>query len=695
MTQPWWGKEAAPDDDARFTTARATPYGRQPELLPATRRAVADEVRARIKNFTPEWTNFRTTDAGAALVLLFGEQMEPVLQRLNLLPQKSLVEFLILAGVSPLPATPAEALLQFTVSAGARQSVLVPVGFQVGARPATGEGDLVIFETDSNLYAAPAEIAAAFVQEGSLYSEVKADGKGGPFSAFGGKPIPGRALYLGLSGDVTPSPFLSLGVGVASATGVPAPVASGGGAGVQVTSRPTLRWEIQDGAGFEPAEVVRDETDGLARSGVVELRLPRQWRKGKLQGEDGEEELRWLRLRIIYGQYERSPLLSFVKLNMVRAAAARTIRNEVLEYVPNSGNRQMRLSQTPVIPGSVILEVDDAGLASPLEGELAAGQGRQTTDATRPRGRRWREVESLLDFGPDALVFVLDPASGVLTFGDNVHGAAVPPGFRNVVAVSYRVSGGAAGAVKADAIKTLLSSAPFVTGATNPLSASGGANGESQQHALVRGPQEFRARGRAVTTADYALLAMRAPGAQVERAYAVSGLHPSLPGRPIPGVVGVYVLPPDRGEGPPTPDEATLRAVAAFLSDKLAPAGVQVVAAAPRFHSIRAEASVVIARGADASETVRLVLDELDHYLHPLKGGDDGRGWPFGGTLKYASLVRVLLANVAGLLAVPRLTLVIDGTRARGCEDIKPAPYALFWPEAHEVIALEEGEVDV
>src|SRR5947207_3585959 len=97
---------------------------------------------------------------------------------------------------------------------------------------------------------------------------------------------------------------------------------------------------------------------------------------------------------------------------------------------------------------------------------------------------------------------------------------------------------------------------------------------------MRRGPQEIRARSRAVTTADYALLARQAQGALVERAYAVAGLHPAFPGRAIPGVVAVFVVPPDRGEGPPTPDEDTLRRVAAHLSENAAPAGVEVVAAA-------------------------------------------------------------------------------------------------------------------
>src|SRR6185369_16312567 len=120
----------------------------------------------------------------------------------------------------------------------------------------------------------------------------------------------------------------------------------------------------------------------------------------------------------------------------------------------------------------------------------------------------------------------------------------------------------------------VLSSVPFIKKVTNPWPANGGLDTEKREQTLKRGPQEIRARGRAVTTADYALLAREAEGALIERAHAVSGLHPAFPGRPIPGVVGVFVVPPDRGEGPPPiADEDTLRAVATHLSKFAAPAG--------------------------------------------------------------------------------------------------------------------------
>jgi len=706
MSEPWWGKEAGPNPQVRLVPVQGSTIS-QPELLPGSRRAVIAEIRSRINGYTPEWTNFRKSDAGAALVQLFGEQMEPVLERLNLLPNKSLIEFLNITGAKNLAATPAESMLEFTIADGAPESVLIPRGFQVSAPPATGEGDPVVFETEFDLYGAPSKIDKVYVQEGGSFIEVDSKSPD-PFGPFGDRPIPGRALLLGLAGEVAPSRFLSLGIGIAAVAGTPPPSSAGGIDPVPVAAAPVLRWEVLDGASYEAAEAVRDETGGLFRGGIVELSLPRRWRPGRPDGLEDKVDanLRWLRLRIVFGQFDESPRFSFVKLNTTRAVAARTIRDEILEPVPDSQGRQMQVTQTPVIPGSLILEVDDGSFESPLDLPSPISGGESTVDESATEqvsveaepaasfGRRWKQVDDLLDHGSDDEVYTLDPESGIVTFGDGVNGMALPQGFRHVRAARYRVGGGAAGAVDVDEIKTLLSSVAFVSAVTNPLPASGGTDRESQQNAVRRGPQEFRARGRAVTVADYSLMAMRAPGAQIVRAHAVSGFHPSLPGRPIPGVVGVFVVPPDRGEGPPTPDENALRAVSQHLSKKLAPLGVEVVVAAPRYHKIRAIAGIVIAPAADSSETIRRLLNELNTYLHPLTGGEDGQGWPFGGTLQYSVLVRRLLARTRGLLAVSTLNFVVDGLRDLGCADVTPTPNALFWPEVHDVIVREsEGSL--
>lgn len=677
MSKVWWGKES-----------RTVPAPKKlfpPELLPASRQVVRGEVNSRIKDFTPEWTNQRPDDAGVALTQLFSEQMEPVLERLNRLPDKTFAEFLNLAGTQPLQASPAAALLEFEVSDSSPQSVFVIKGFQVGAQPADGSSDLVIFETLRDLNAAPAKIAELHVRIDNVFQKITA-AEGETLRPFGNQPEPGRALYIGIASNITPGPTISLGVRIAAPPGAPPPVGDGGVAPLPIPPGPRLEWSVLDGSKFVPVEILIDETGGLIHSGTVELQLPRVWRPGRPARLAGTDLLRWLRLEIASGSFEQSPVLSSIKLNIVAALAARSIFNEALEPVPNSGNRQMSLSQKPVLPKSLIIEVEEGGF-EPEVSELNVPVAEDdSAGGLRSKVRRWEQVSDLSTFGPDAEVYTLDPLSGIVTFGDGSHGAEVPQGFRNVRARTYQAGGGKAGAVGADAINSLLSSVAFLTKVTNPWPATGGLDTEKREQTLKRGPQEIRARSRAVTTADYALLAREAEGALIERAHAVSGLHPSFPGRPIPGVVGVFVVPPDRGEGPPpVADEDTLRAVATHLSKFAAPAGVEVVASATKFHFIKIEAAITVRNGADEGKVVRDAVKQLNDYLHPLKGGNDDAGWPFGGTLHYQSLVR-RLTRINDLTSVPTLNIIADGSRFLRCKDFTPDANALLWPEIHQVV---------
>ncbi|WP_138735585.1 putative baseplate assembly protein [Modestobacter excelsi] len=682
MSQPaWWGREAGGRQDAG-TVPGAGPSGVQPELVDATREAAREAVRARIAGYTPDWTNPDQRDAGVALLRLFGTQLEPVLQRANRLPEKLLVEELTLAGVSPLPATPAAAVLQFTARPPDGRSVLVPAGFQVAAPPAGG-GDQVVFETRTDLWATTATLRTLVIEEDGLRRPVTvgAAGPAAPFAPLGDRPRPGNAIWIGLAGDAEPYPNLNLGV-VAVVAPVPRPAAAGGRGTAVLSGEPLLRWEVLDGDVFRPVDVLRDGTGSLRAAGIVELRLPGGWQPA-VGGRAPAAGLRWLRATLTQGRLAEPPVLTDVRLNTVAADAVTTIRNEAPEPVQvpvPDGRTRLRLSRTPVLPGTVTLQVDDDA-------------GTDVFGTAPGKASTWSEVPSLAGRGADDPVFTLDPGTGVLTFGDGVQGRVVPPGFRNVTALAYRVGGGRAGRVPAGAITAMVTSQPYVVGVTNPRAAEGGSDPEPQSDAVRRGAAQLRARGRAVAAADYGLLALEAPGAQLARAHGEAGLDPEHPGVPAAGVVGVLVVPPVTDEtDPPMPTPATLQAVVSHLSGSVAPMGVRVVAAPATYRRVHVEAWVVLTPAADRAEVLRAATDDLTGYLHPLTGGDDGGGWPFGGALRSVALTRRLLA-VPGIMAVPLITAVVDGLRLPACTDLPLAATELLWPERPLLVPVPTGTV--
>jgi predicted phage baseplate assembly protein len=669
MSAAWWGRESLD----RSAPGPLDP----PQLQKPGRSAVRAEVEARISAFTPEWRQRAVGAAGDALLNLHGELAEPLLERLNRLPEKAFREYLRAAMIQSAPARPARAILAFVVADTAPNSVLIPQGFQVSATAADGSGDRVVFETEQPLYAAPGKIAATFVLDGNRYFEVQLTGTdpAANVPVMGSAPRPGSALLIGLSGAVAPAPTLTLMLHHTAGAGPPPPIALGGLDSLAVVPQPVTRWSFFDGGSFETAEVIRDETRGLLQSGAVELRCPRTWRTGTPAGVTTPLPLRWLQLELVAGAFAVPPALSFVELNAVAAVAARTVRGEVLEYVADSDARRMRLSQRPVLVGSLRLTVDEGNIG---------------VSGAEPSAVAWRDVEDLDAYGPDDRVFELDEVSGELQFGDGVRGMLLPRGFRHVIAQQYQVATGAAGAVASAQITSLTSSVPFVTKVSNALAASGGRDALPLPEASRLGPQQMRARNRAVAVADYELTALSAPGADVLRAHAVGGTHAALDNARVPGTVSVFLVGPLSATAPPYPSQASLDAVARYLSGTLAPAGVEVVAAAPYFHEVSVRATLVPAAGADVGEVLRATLRELDAYFDPLTGGEDGRGWPFGGVIRHSALVRRVIANVKGLTALSTLNLTVDGETFGACSDFTPRAHSLLWPLPHE-LRLAEG----
>lgn len=682
----WWTPETRPEKAAEEAGRRAA--GPVPELLDATSAAFRASVQGRINSFTPDWTNLRADDAGVALTFLLGEMFQPVLQRVNRLPEKLLIEDLQIAGIALSPASAARSVLQLQVTSTVPGPVAVPAGFQVATAAASGDGR-VIFETERSVVATPGRLAEAHVQfrRVSTRADAGALAEGtASLRAFGDRPVPGAALWLGLDTPVRPSPSLSLQLLLAEVAGRPPSVSRGGVSPPPSLPPSVLRWDVlastAAGPRLAPAEVVLDETEGLKQSGIVELGLPDGWEPATPPGIRSRQPLRWLRIQLVHGGYLRAPALAAVRLNAVSAIAARTIFGEVLEPVGGGGEEpvQMRISQIPVLPGSLVIEVDET--ATDVFG-LAATSGPQ----------RWQEVASLAGAGPDRRVFTVNYATGIVTFGDGVNGARVPAGFRNVRAVRYQAGGGPAGAIKAGTRLSAVTAVPFVTGAVSPDAASGGADTEPVDAALRRGPYQIRSRGRAVTVADYALLAPQAEGAEIARAHAAAGFHPDIPGAAAPGLVGVLVVPVRHEAGPPQPTQGELDAVARHLVSNVAPAGVQIVVGAPRYEQVRVEGRLVASPDADLGAVVRAAIAAVDSYLDPVTGGEDRQGWPFGAPVRHAALLRWLLSTVSGLRAVPLLNLVVDGRRLPPCADHAIAPHGLPFPAIHELVPIADGGV--
>jgi predicted phage baseplate assembly protein len=655
-----------------------------------------EEARARIPRYTPEWTNHNDSDPGITLLQLFAWMTETLLYRVNQVPELNYVKFLQLLGVEPTPAQPARTELTFKLTRPDVDTVVVPKGTQVGV---DGTSPPVVFETDSALVALGATLAAVQVFDGFDHADLtSANAAGSGFATFGPLARAGAALMLGFD---TPLAFTSADVDLAFfVTGLePKPLLA------DLASAPlplpaTIAWEYWGGFdSWVTAVVDGDATRAFTQSGHVTVRGPGA-AAVKAQLGAVSSPLYWLRARLVASSYEQPPQLERVLTNTVPATAAQTVVDETVGGANGRPSQQLRLANAPVVALDKPLVVparDDGGITTATVTVTTVQLAIQDRpDPTDPASWQiWQEVDDLYASGPDDAVFVLDRSTGDILFGDGTRGM-IPTALAgnptaNIVARLYRYGGGSAGNSPAGTATSLLGSVAGVDSVTNVHATAGGTDEESVDDAKLRAPSELKSRSRAVTAEDYVALAEEAPGANVGRACALPLTHPNFPGAQIPGVVTVVVVPNAPGRRP-TPNETTLAAVCAYLNAHRV-VTTELYVAPPAYSEVQIQADVVASADADLAAVRDGVVARLNAYFDPLIGGDDGTGWPFGGTIFYSSVYREIFA-VPGVERVRDndLTILIDGNQAEPCRDVPIANGALLFCGEHTInVSYEAG----
>lgn len=664
------------------------------------------ELRRRIPVYTPEWTDHNDSDPGITLMQLFAWLSEMIMWRLNRVPEKNFVKFLELVGLDLDPPAPAVTELQFTLVKRAT-STTVGAGTQV-ALGAASDGPPVIFETDADLTVVGFQLASVQSFDGSQFTDYtdtnKLDSSPG-FPALSDTPQNDAALYLGLDvnpdNQTPPPPFPAgehrLTIHVAQGSG-PASVV---GSDIFASVSPPVEayWEYWAGGQTKWArlQVKTDTTFALTKRGVVTFDAPTdaQPYKTGLLTKPSDKPLIWFRYRIqnVLGQgYESAPLLEGILLNTVSATNSVTEREELLGASNGRPNQTFQLARFPVLP-----------MVAGTAGFIAVKEDEQTGFVT------WTEVNDFAASGSNDQHYTLNRSTGLVSFGDGIHGkiprwlsgngsnrddADLP----NIKATSYRWGGGARANAGANTITTLLAAIPFIQGVTNPHPSLGGADEESVEDAEERAPMTLRTGNRAVTVEDFAFLAKRTPGAQIQRAQAFPLLSPNfrlvrsaadgMPQAqvPIPGAVTVVVVPSSQLPNPmPTP--GTLQLVANWL-DQHRLLTCELFVAAPRYREVRIEVQVIAEPTADLGKVEKGVLDRLLTYFHPLKGGDDGKGWDFGGTIDFSETYRQIF-NVDGVLRITTASMktFLDQKLQPSCSDVQLEPDELVFSLDHGVKA--------
>lgn len=175
-------------------------------LPPKIDQRTYEEIVQQTEKLVEQYTDWKPapedkTDAGRALIRIFGRMVKLVSDRLNQVPEKNFLAFLDLIGGELKPPQPAKVPLTFYLAQGSPGDGLVPAHTQVSAPPAEGTDEEIVFETDRELVVTTTQLQAVFVREPSQdkYAERTLEATGEEDAAYfafaGDRPIP-HSLYI-------------------------------------------------------------------------------------------------------------------------------------------------------------------------------------------------------------------------------------------------------------------------------------------------------------------------------------------------------------------------------------------------------------------------------------------------------------------------------------------------------------------
>ncbi|MCI0485450.1 MAG: putative baseplate assembly protein [Blastocatellia bacterium] len=288
--------------------------------------------------------------------------------------------------------------------------------------------------------------------------------------------------------------------------------------------------------------------------------------------------------------------------------------------------------------------------------------------------------------------FLLDPATGTVTFGDGEKGRVPPKGA--LIIAAYRFTRAQDGNLTAGTINRLVDSPhnravlknfeavkESLAAITNPLAAAGGTAAETVAMAAGRAIELTRTPTRAVTLRDYERLALEAPGTRLARAKAIANFHPGFPCFKAPGVITLVIL-PDTGTLRPSPGRGLRRAIAKYLNRRRI-IGTRLEVTGPTYKEVAVHARVRARAGVNKTNLQRRIADALIEFLHPLRGGPGKTGWPFGRDV-YRSEILQIIDEVPGVDHVLSLEFIADGCNPE-CGNVCLAPTWLVAAGRHEI----------
>lgn len=379
-------------------------------------------------------------------------------------------------------------------------------------------------------------------------------------------------------------------------------------------------------------------------------------------GGCGQGGIKPLDVRFIPHELKKAPpLAKGISLNAVTVRELVTVKDERVGSGSGLPDQSCVLARKPVFEEGIW--VNEFGIIP--KAELDAMKNTHPERVSEAKDRqgnvkevwiRWEGLEDLLESKPADRHYAIDRSTGEIVFGDGKKGRVLPDGKNNLKA-TYKTGGGIRGNIKSAEIAKLKTAIPLVDKATNPEAAGGGVEGESLDAVYRRGPSTIRHRYRAVTAEDYENLVRESfPG--MARVKCLTTF--SDEGQIQTGWVTV-ILVPESAEDRPLPSVELRRRVEDFLAAhavNVVTAPRHAVVTRPSYLKVSVTSRLVPLSVDLAPSLEAAALAALRDFLHPLRGGWNDAGWPFGRMVCYSDLF-TLLEGLAGMDRVESLAISV------------------------------------
>ena len=307
----------------------------------------------------------------------------------------------------------------------------------------------------------------------------------------------------------------------------------------------------------------------------------------------------------------------------------------------------------------------------------------------------WQQIDDIYAAVPDATVYMLDPASGLITGGSGLFGARFPLGA--AVRATYRYGGGLPGQVAIGAISKSVS-LPGGFSVSNPVATWGASDAESTSDGEAYITRWLRHRDRLVTSDDFSDITRRTPGVDIGRVdvlplYNPDGLDPT---QTWPGMVTVLVIPQSDPVHPnaPVPDLLFLNAVCSWLNPRRL-VTTEVHVRGPLYQQIWVSVGIEVLPGQVPTLVQQAVTTAVQNFLSPLtgglptsnassgilagNGGTSGSGWPLSTAVRSQD-IEAVATRVPGVRYVDSVLIAAAAPTARwwaggpGAHGRTPAP---------------------